>query len=242
MNVSPHTVVILQARMGSSRLPGKVLMDLGGKTVLEHCLERAARIPSADIVCLATSELERDDPIIEALQRMPDVVPYRGSEHDVLSRYYGAASATGADIVMRLTCDCPLIDPAICEAVLQLQRTTGAPYASNTSPRGWPHGLDCEVFTFDALKDAASRAVDAYDREHVTPWIKRLAGERSAHLKGPGGFATEQRWTLDYPEDIEFLRALYDAAGPGALGDWRTILDVVSDRPDIAAINRVHAG
>jgi spore coat polysaccharide biosynthesis protein SpsF len=240
--MTDRTVVILQARMGSSRLPGKVLMDLGGKTVLEHCLERAGRIPSADVVCLATSELKGDDPIAETVERLPDTVLYRGSEHDVLSRYYEAARATQADIVMRLTCDCPLIDPAVCEAVLELRRTTGAPYASNTTPRDWPHGLDCEAFTFDILKDAASQAVDAYDREHVTPWIKRRAGTRAVHLEGPGGPAAEQRWTLDYPEDIAFLRALHAAAGDVALDGWRSVMDVIRDRPDIAAINRVHAG
>lgn len=240
--MSGRTVVILQARMGSQRLPGKVLMDLAGRTVLDRCLDRALAVEGADAVCLATSDRPTDDPIAQAVLKRPEIVLFRGSESDVLARYQGAAAETKADIVMRLTCDCPLIDPSVCAAVLKLLAESGAPYASNVGVRDWPHGLDCEAFSRGALDQAAQEAVNPYDREHVTPYIRRKAGNRAAHLRGPGGEASRQRWTLDYSEDLEFLRALFAAAGTeAALRGWRDVMAIAGSRPDLAAINAARA-
>ena len=242
MNARPRTVVILQARMGSHRLPGKVLMEIGGKPVLLHCLDRALRIDGTDAVCLATSDQPADDPVADAASQRPEVTVFRGPEDDVLERYRGAAAAIGAAIVMRLTCDCPLVDPEVCGDLLRLRAKTDAVYASNVAVREWPHGLDCEAFLRTALDDAAASATDAYDREHVTPWIRRQAGARTVHLPGPGGAAARQRWTLDYPEDLTFLHALWDALpGNKEMPGWRTIMRTIERHPEIAKLNAARA-
>lgn len=235
-------VVIAQARMGSSRLPGKVLEPLGERTVLEHCLMRASAIPGVDAVCLATSDLGIDDPIAEiTAANWPDVVVVRGDATDLLARYHLAAVATGADVILRITCDCPLIDPHVCAAVLDLHRRTGATYASNNRFREWPHGLDCEAFTRDALDQAARKATSGYNREHVGPWIRRSAGPHASHLSGPGGPSARQRWTLDYPEDLAFFRALWPLLPVDRVAPWQEVAGIVAAHPEIAQINAMHA-
>ncbi len=174
--------VIVQARLGSTRLPGKVLMDLGGVTVLGSVLNRCKAI-KADVVCCAIPF--EDDAIAEESERW-GVSVWRGPEDDVLARYYGAAEALGATEIMRITADCPFIDPTVCNAVFELRAAQNADYASNVMPRGWPKGLDCEAFTFDALEQAHEQATFSYDREHVTAWLQRSPHIRRVNLEGPG--------------------------------------------------------
>ncbi len=231
------TVAILQARTGSSRLPGKVLADLCGKPVLVHCLDRAKAIEGVDAVCLATTTSPGDDAVADLAGNVPGVTIFRGSEADVLGRYLGAAQETGAEVVLRLTCDCPLIDPEICAAVIALRAEAEAPYATNVMERDWPHGLDCEAFPMAELEQAAAEATEPYDREHVTPYIRRHAGTRAVNLGGPGGAAAEQRWTLDYPEDLAFLRALFPLLPQDRRAGWREVMAVIEKHPEIAAIN-----
>ncbi|HEY2981141.1 MAG TPA: glycosyltransferase family protein [Anaerolineales bacterium] len=236
-----RTVVIAQARMGSSRLPRKVLAPLGDSTVLEHCLKRAAAVPGIDAVCLATSNLASDTPVAELAAGLADVIVVRGHPIDVLARYHAAASATRADVVLRITCDCPLIDPKICGAVLALRESTQASFASNNATREWPHGLDCEAFTWKALDTAAREATDAYDREHVGPWMRRSAGAPAVHLAGPGGCAARHRWTLDYPEDLAFFRALWPLLPAAQWPPWQDVAAILKRHPEIVAINAKHA-
>jgi len=230
--------VIVQARMGSSRLPGKVLMPLGRKPALAVVLERCARIPGIDVVVCAVPDEPASEPLAAVAQSCGAVL-FRGSEHDVLARYAGAAQAVDAAIVMRVTSDCPLIDPALCGAVLALVERMGADYACNNMPPLWPHGLDCEAFRVDHLIGAAREAVLPGDREHVTPWLRRNAALRKINLDGPGGGLERHRWTLDHAEDYAFFRALWTAmgerTGQTALSD---ILGFLADHPEIAAINR----
>ncbi len=231
------TAVIVQARMGSARLPRKVMTTLAGKTVLAHVLGRCQAIDGVDAVCCATTEAGEDDPIAAEAGRLGAFV-FRGSRHDVLDRYHRAAVALGADIVVRITSDCPLVDPAVAAAVVRLRAEDGADYAANTMPPTWPHGLDCEVFTRDALAGAARWARDADAREHVTPWLRTHPDIRRTNLAGPGGAVAEHRWTLDYPEDMRFLRALFAHLPPApALPGMEEILAVLEDHPELAAIN-----
>jgi spore coat polysaccharide biosynthesis protein SpsF len=223
--------------MGSSRLPGKVLAKLGGRTVLAHCLSRAAAVPGADAVCLATSEQAIDDPVAEAAAQSPGVMVFRAHETDVLSRYAGAARAINADIILRITCDCPLIDPAVCGEVLALRAKTSASYAANNLTREWPQGLDCEAFTREALETADRAATSPYDREHVGPWMRRAAGATAAHLLGPGAAAARHRWTLDYPEDLAFLLALWPHLPADRIPSWRDVIAVLDRYPEIMKIN-----
>jgi len=236
-----RAVVIAQARMGSSRLPGKVLEDLGGRPVVWHCLMRALKIPGVAAVCVATSDLAIDDPLADFCREMPGVVVVRGHPTDLLERYARSADETAADVIVRITCDCPLIDPEVCGATLALQRQRAAPYASNNLRREWPHGLDCEVFPRATLEAAVAQAQEPYDREHVGPWIKRAAGAQAVHLAGPDGDAACHRWTLDYPEDLQFLRALWPLLPEDRVARWFDVDAILRSRPDVAAINACHS-
>lgn len=231
------TAVIVQARLGSSRLPGKVMLDLAGKPVLEHVLERCGRIASADVVVCAMPEVPPSEHLA-VIARRAGAECFFGSESDVLSRYAGAARQVGADTVLRVTSDCPLIDPIICEAVLALRREQDLEYVANNMPPSFPHGLDCEAMTYAALDRADRAATDPYDREHVTPWLRRN-GSR-------GNFAADRaglenlRWTLDYPEDLEFFRAIFAAADEDQLSSMDGVLTVLQATPHLSEINAMH--
>lgn len=206
------TACIVQARMGSSRFPGKVMASLAGKPVLQHVLERCAKIPGVDVLVLAVPDEDAGN-VLATLAQEHDAYVFLGSEQDVLSRYLGAARMASADVVMRITADCPLIDPDVCGDVLRLfQSSDEIDYASNVLPRTWPQGLDCEVFSMATLEWAAETATEPYDREHVTPIMQRLTESRRANLTASYD-ASHLRWTVDYPEDIEYLeRILAEAA------------------------------
>jgi spore coat polysaccharide biosynthesis protein SpsF len=230
------TVCIIQARLASTRLPGKVLLPLGEQTVLAHVLERAARIKGVDRVVCATVDGADGDAVAREAARCGAAV-YRGSETDVLRRYAEAAEASNAATIVRITSDCPLIDPAVCAAVLALHVSTGADYAANNMPPGWPHGLDCEVFSRAILEAAHGAAASPYEREHVTPWIRNNAALRRVNLRGPGGQVLERRWTLDFPEDYSLLTALF-ARLPEGSTSWRDAEQVMLDEPGLGQINR----
>lgn len=207
---------IVQARLGSTRLPAKVLLPLPtGRTVLEEVLHRCRLIPGSDYTVLAIPDTPAND-ILEriALKFEESAGIVRGSEHDVLGRYLKAAHAVGAKTVMRITADCPLIDPEVCGQVLAAFRYHGgAPYASNcTTQRTFPQGFDCEVFTFEALIAAASDATDAYDREHVTPYIWREIARKDGRclLVKSETDRSHLRWTLDTLEDYVTIWGVFE--------------------------------
>lgn len=231
-------VVIAQARVDSSRLPGKVLLETGGAPVIAHVIRRAQAIRNAAVVCCATSDRGVDDPVADAARAYGAQV-FRGSATDVLSRYLGAARLYQADIVMRITCDCPLLDPDVCSAVAERLFDTKADYASNVAPPSFPHGLDCEVFTKEALEEAAQNASDPFDREHVTPWIRRQKKFQLSVLLGPGRPAADHRWTLDYPEDYELIRRILDVFPfGGRVPSWQDIDSHLKKHPELLNINR----
>lgn len=209
------TAAIVQARAGSTRLPGKVLKELGGMTVLAQVLRRCLAIEGADVVCCATTEAAEDDAVAREAARL-GVEVFRGSADDVLDRYYRAARALDAGVVLRVTADCPLIDPRVGAAVLRLRAEAGVDFAANNLPPSWPLGLDCEGFTMAALTRAAEAAKAPREREHVSPWMQTSPAITRGNLEGPGGALAGQRWTLDYPEDYAFLKALFDRLGAGA--------------------------
>ncbi|MGH3026673.1 MAG: cytidylyltransferase domain-containing protein, partial [Gaiellaceae bacterium] len=171
-----RTVVLVQARMTSTRLPGKVLMDLAGRPMLERQLERLGRSELADEIVIATTTNPADDPLVEIARRLR-LRCHRGSEHDVLSRCLGASREAVAEIVVRITSDCPLIDPVEADIVIDelRQRRSSCDYASNTLEPGLPRGLDCEAMWLDTLERMARLATSAAAREHVT-WF--CYGER----------------------------------------------------------------
>ena len=223
--------------MGSTRLPGKVLAPVGGRPLLEFMLERL-RTLRVDQIVVATSDLAQDDPVAEAAGRM-GVPAVRGSEGDVLARFLVALDRYPADTVVRLTADCPLADPAIVEAAVDLLVRTGSDYASNSLIRTFPVGLDVEVTTADALRQAGAEAVDRPEREHVTPFVYRRPGRyRLVALRTPELLADE-RWTVDTPDDLERVRAIVAATGSPATAGWGDLLAVAGrrNRPQPGAVH-----
>jgi spore coat polysaccharide biosynthesis protein SpsF len=225
--------------MGSTRLPGKVLADVGGRPMLALMLERLGRSRLLDEVCVATSTLERDAPI-EELCATRGVWCVRGPESDVLERFRQAVCATGADVVVRLTADCPLICPEVVDCVLQrfLEATPPADYARNCLRRTFPRGLDTEVVSRRVLDLAAAEASESPDREHVTCFVWRqpdrfrlLSVEDVVDRSG-------LRWTVDTPEDLELVRHLADALGDrAAAATYAEILSAFGAHPEWAGIN-----
>lgn len=233
-----RTHVIIQARMGSTRLPGKVLMPLAGKPALSQLIGRVSSAATPDRIILATSILPSDDPIAAYCSEngLPCV---RGSESDVLARYLQALEAHPSEIVVRITGDCPLMDPAIIDRLVTgLKEHPCAPdYHSNTlAPRMIPHGLDVEVFLAEAIRRAGREARAMEEREHVTPYLYRnpriFSILRAAHPED----ISHHRWTLDTPEDHHFLEKVLGALPTGAYS-WRDTVKVLKQNPDWMAIN-----
>jgi spore coat polysaccharide biosynthesis protein SpsF len=235
-----RVATIIQARMGSTRLPGKVLLDLGGRTVLARVMERALAIPGCDLVACAVPDSPDDDPVAEEAARC-GVVVTRGSTHDVLDRYWRAAQTVQADAVMRITSDCPLIDPAVCGELIARWTASGAGYGSINMPPTWPHGLECEVFSFGWLERAAREAVKPSEREHVSPFIREHPDVVAMNMPGPGPETVRHRWTLDHADDLAFLRALWPRLPVGPAGwDWRVPFGIVEADPALEGINAGH--
>ena len=232
-------VAIIQARMGSTRLPGKVLADLAGQPMLVRVADRVARSREIHSVAVATSGNPRDDPI-RSLCAERGLEVFSGSEDDVLDRYYRAARHLEAQAVVRVTSDCPLIDPSVVDVVVRAFRE-GQPdlhYATNVWPkRTYPRGLDVEVMRFDALARAWQADAAPACREHVTPWLQRhpeafrtLCVENDEDLSA-------LRWTVDTADDLRFARTIYDHFGDDRF-TWQDVLAVLADHPEWTDINR----
>jgi spore coat polysaccharide biosynthesis protein SpsF (cytidylyltransferase family) len=231
---------IVQARMGSTRLPGKTLADIAGRPMLTWLVERAGRIPGVERVIVATTEKPADEAILRfaADHGLP---AYAGSEDDVLDRIYQTARQHGVAVVVRVTPDCPLLDPAVSGAVLArfLEGRGTLDYASNTQPPTFPDGLDTEVFSFAALARAWREATEPSDREHVTPYLWKRPGKfRVANVTHDPDLSA-LRWTVDTAADLEFVRAVYARLGAGAATTGMAdVLELLRRHPELAALNR----
>jgi glutamate-1-semialdehyde 2,1-aminomutase/spore coat polysaccharide biosynthesis protein SpsF len=187
------------------------------------------------VVCAVPDE-EASKPLEYVAQHCGAKI-FRGPEADVLKRYAGAARAVGANTVMRVTSDCPLIDPGICGDVLALRAERGADYAANDMPASFPHGLNCEAFTAEVLEIANARADSSYDREHVTPWMRRTPQLKRANLASGEAALAHHRWTLDYPEDLAFFRAIFAALPAGSPARMVDVLAAIAADPSLSDIN-----
>jgi len=231
---------IIQARMGASRLPGKVLKKIDSVSLLEFQINRVKKSQNIKDIIVATST-KNEDNLIENLCNKIGIKCFRGSENDVLARYYECAKIYEVDTVIRLTADCPLIDPYVIDSVLENFQSHKIDYASNTVPpksSKWPDGSDVEIFTFNALKRAHEEATDDDDREHVTFYF----------WKKPNGFKTFQldnkydwskyRFTVDYIEDFKAIKLIYrELQDRKIFGHIHEIIKILEDRPDIKNLN-----
>ncbi len=231
-------VAIIQARMGSTRLPGKVLADLAGRPLLERVVERARAIPGVARVVVATT-VEEPDQAVMRLARALDVDAFAGSSEDVLDRYYGAACKVGASTIVRITADCPLLDPQVSGQVLARFRRGDVDYVSNTQPPTYPDGLDTEVLSFAALEQAWRQAELPSEREHVTPYIWKHPDRFRVANVASNEELSALRWTVDEPQDLEFTRAVYRYLHhDGRLFGMQEVLELLSRHPEQWAINQ----
>ena len=229
-------LAIVQARMRSTRLPRKVLADLGGRSVLGRVLRRLQRSTFIDRVVVATSTHLADEAIGNECARY-GVPVFRGDEEDVLDRFYSAAKAFGAEIVLRITSDCPLIDPDVTDRVIREFVDRQPDYASNALQRTYPRGLDSEVMSFAALERAWQQAQEPYQRSHVTPFIYQNP-DRFEILSVENEIDySEHRWTLDTNADLRFLRTVFERMDNRDDFSWRDVLKLTEVEPELMQIN-----
>src|SRR5208283_3685864 len=229
-------VAIIQARMGSSRLPGKSMAEIEGRPMLWQVIQRVKRSRLVDRVVVATSTAPADD-AIEKMCRENDVPCHRGSENDVLDRFYHAARAEKAAQVVRITADCPLIDPEVIDRVVGRFQRGDLDYASNAMVRSYPDGLDTEIFSFPALERAWHEASLNSEREHVTPYL-RSEKFRTANIENDStSLYQHYRWTVDEVEDLEFIRMVYRAfRGKESFG-MKDVFELIGKNPDLEKMN-----
>lgn len=235
-----RTVAIIQGRMSSSRLPGKILMDIAGEPMLMRVVERARRSKTVDEVVFATTTDPSDDPVAEFCQSRA-VACWRGSLPDVLDRFYQAARHFRAETIVRLTADCPLLDPGLVDETVALFRSRGADFAANRLPppyrRTYPIGLDCEVCTFAALERAWHEAHAAHEREHVMPYMYEVEGRFKVAVLDYQINYGSLRWTVDTAQDLELVRQVYQRLAGRTDFSWLDVLAIFDREPDLARIN-----
>ena len=229
-------VAIVQARMGSTRLPNKVMKPIGGVPMIELLLARLARATEVDEITVATS----DDPRNQSLVHHINSLGYQhtcGSENDVLDRYLRAAKAANADVVVRITGDCPLVDPSLVDEAVRQFKASRMDYFSNTSPPSYPDGLDIEVFTVAALEKAAAETSAPFDREHVTPYLRSSGRFTQAGMVHTDDLSA-LRWTVDEPADFEVVSKVFSYFAPNIYFNWQQVLQLQQSRPDLFSPNQ----
>jgi spore coat polysaccharide biosynthesis protein SpsF len=232
-------VAIIQARMGSTRLPGKVMKTILGKPVILWDLERVSLSKLIDEIVVAIPYGNENDIIEDTIKEHDDkIIIIRGSEHDVLDRYYRAALQTNADVIVRITSDCPLIDPVIVDSIIEQFFNNDCVYCSNILQRTYPRGLDTEVFSFEALKKAWKESKKDYEREHVTPYMIENPNRFKLHNVVNDNDLSNLRWTLDTEEDLKFIEIIYKQKIPEKqMFLMDDVLDLLEKEPGLNEIN-----
>jgi spore coat polysaccharide biosynthesis protein SpsF len=225
------TAIVVQARMGSTRLPGKVLKDIAGRPMLSYQMERLRRVKRAERIVVATTDQPADD-AVERFCRKEKIACVRGSEDDVLARYHLAIERFPTDVVVRITADCPLIDPAIVDEAIAAYEPD---YVSNMLEITYPYGMAVEVFSAQALREAHREAKDPAEREHVTPFIWRRPQRYRLKSLTMTPNLSHHRWTVDTPEDFELVSRLLKTLKPNFR--LQDVLAVLNDHPDWCALN-----
>ena len=230
------TVALIQARMGSTRLPGKVLKPILGKPLIELLLRRLSKSEQIDKIVVATS----DDPQNDQLQKVVESLNFqctRGSEKDVLNRFYESAKFVGAEIIVRITGDCPFVDPVMVDECINGFKVNKVDYFSNTYPPTYPDGLDIEVMSFESIKIANYESKSEYDREHVTPYLINNNKFKKSSINYNQNFSS-LRWTLDEPEDFEVIKNVFEYFSPDIYFDWKKILELQNSMPNLFEKNK----
>ncbi len=228
-------VAIVQARMGSTRLPNKVMKPIGGRPMIELLLARLSRAKEIQEIMVATSVDPRNQPLVEHVQALGYNCS-KGSENDVLDRYVQAAKLVEADVVIRITGDCPLVDPELVDEAVRRFKAAGVDYFSNVAPPTYPDGLDIEVFTVDAMTKAARETSKALDLEHVTPYLRESGKFSQAGMRNVEDHS-KLRWTVDESADFEVVSRVFAHFSPDIHFGWQQVLDLQCSRPEIFEAN-----
>lgn len=229
-------LAIIQARLGSTRLPNKVLMDLNGKTILERVIDRMRACTLIDKVMVASAVSKENDKLGSLCGKI-GVEIYRGSENDVLDRFYQASKPLNPEHVVRITADCPLLDPKIIDRVIKTHLDTKSDYTSNVLKESFPDGEDVEIFKFSVLEKAWNNAKLGSEREHVTPYIKKNPGLfKLTNVENDVNLG-HKRWTVDEPRDYEFVKTIYEALGNKLNFGMEDVLVYLESHPEIEKLN-----
>jgi len=233
-------VAIIQARMTSSRLPGKVLIDIAGIPMLYHVIKRVSSAKMVDQIVVATTIDPADDQI-EDFCISNSILCFRGHPFDVLDRYYQAASKFQADIIVRITADCPIMDPTLIDSLIQSFLDLDVDFAANRLPPPWkrsfPIGLDIEIVHFKALGKAWKEAQSQFEREHVMPYLYDQPGRFKIFLSHHEPDGGEKRWTVDTPQDLELINKIFESFSPRIDFSWLEVIDLFKSQPDLERIN-----
>lgn len=233
-----NIVCIIQARMGSTRLPGKVLKKISGKTILYYVVERIKKSKLIDGIVIATTTNSNDDVIVKEAENLK-VDYFRGSEDDVLSRYYFASKKFNADIIIRITSDCPLIDPTIIDTVIIKHIESKADYTANTIERTYPRGFDVEIFNMNILNETYKNATEKYQREHVTLYILENSEKyKLINVKAEGKLnRPDIRVTIDKKEDYKLISKILKHFKNIDFG-IEDVIDLLNEKPELLEINK----
>ncbi|MEI6333190.1 MAG: aminotransferase class III-fold pyridoxal phosphate-dependent enzyme [Methylococcaceae bacterium] len=229
-------VALVQARMGSTRLPNKVMKTIDGVPMIELLLSRLAKAKEINQIIVATSIDERNQPLVEHVRKLGYACE-QGSENDVLDRYVQAAKKHSADVVVRITGDCPLVDPELVDEVIRCFKSASVDYFSNTNPPTYPDGLDIEVCTFKALEQASQETSDPFDREHVTPYLRKPGQFKTADIQYNQDLSA-LRWTVDEPADFAVIEKIFQHFHPRIDFTWGEVHDLQQQQPEIFNLNK----
>jgi glutamate-1-semialdehyde 2,1-aminomutase len=229
-------VAIVQARMGSTRLPNKVMKEIAGIPMIELLLRRLNKSKQIQQIVLATSTDTKNNILVKHASSL-GFTCVQGSENNVLQRYLDAANQSQADIIVRITGDCPLVDASLVDLAINIFKKSGADYVSNVDPATYPDGLDIEVFSIAALLRAGLEAVDDFDKEHVTPYLRRPGLFKTFTMRNSQDLS-ELRWTVDEPADLRLITAVFNYFNPNIFFSWKDVLNLQQQSPEIFMINQ----
>ncbi len=230
------TIAIVQARMGSTRLPNKVMKPINGVPMIELLLNRLSQSKELDQIVVATSIDAKNIPLVEHVRALGYAYE-QGSENDVLERYINAAKVHQADVVVRITGDCPLVDPELVDECIRRFRTEHVDYFSNTNPPSYPDGLDIEVVTLAALEQAMRESDKPYDHEHVTPYVREIGRFNTSGMQNNEDLSA-LRWTVDEPTDFEVISNVFTHFMPDIHFTWQQVLGLQRSHPNLFAANK----
>lgn len=233
---TPQLTIIIQARFGSSRFPGKSIEKIENKSMIWHVINRLKQVKTPTQIVLATTKNDEDKILLDIANEM-NIFSFTGSNNDVLDRYYSCANFFSADPIIRITGDCPLIDPKLIDKMIEFYQKNDFDYVSNTLKPTFPDGLDVEIFSFQTLERIRKKSNLKSEREHVTAYVKTHLNEFQTYNYTNVKDFSHYRWTVDEKEDLEFIKKIYSLTNSDSIFNFQDVLDILSKYPELTEIN-----